>query len=128
MATPKAQMNLNGLARKLVLDGLVSEPDALKAQAEATKKKIPLVTYLVESKLVASKDLANAAAHEFGLPLMDINAIEIDPDVTRLVDEKLVRQHHGLPLFKRGNRLFIGVCCYRESHVRQRYHTAGTRW
>jgi len=109
MATPKAQMNLNGLARKLVLDGLLSEPDALKAQAEATKKKIPLVSHLVESKLVASKDLANAAAHEFGLPLMDINAIEIDPDVTRLVDEKLVRQHHGLPLFKRGNRLFIGV-------------------
>ena len=60
MATPKAQMNLNGLARKLVLDGLLSEPDALKAQSEATKKKLPLVSHLVESKLVASKELANA--------------------------------------------------------------------
>jgi len=109
MATPKAQMNLNGLARKLVLDGLLTEPDALKAQTEATKKKLPLVTYLVESKMVAGKDLANAAAHEFGLPLLDINTIEIDPEITKLVDEKLVRQHHGLPLFKRGNRLFIAV-------------------
>ena len=109
MATPKAQMNLNGLARKLVLDGLVSEPDALKAQTEATKKKMPLVSYLVESKMVAGKDLANAAAHEFGLPLLDINTIELDPEITKLVDEKLVRQHHGLPLFKRGNRLFIAV-------------------
>jgi len=109
MATPKAHMSLNGLARKLVLDGLLSEPDALKAQETATKKKMPLVSYLVESKLVGSKDLANAAAHEFGLPLLDINTIEIDPDITRLVDEKLVRQHHGLPIFKRGNRLFIAV-------------------
>ena len=42
MATPKAQMNLSGLARKLVLDGLLSEADAIKAQDAATKKKLPL--------------------------------------------------------------------------------------
>ena len=102
-------MKLSGLARKLVLDGLLSEPDAVKAQDAATKKKLPLVSYLVESKLVASKALANAAAHEFGVPLLDIGAIELESDVVRLVDEKLVRQHHGLPLFKRGNRLFIAV-------------------
>jgi type IV pilus assembly protein PilB len=102
-------MKLSGLARKLVLDGLLSEADAVKAQDAATKKKLPLVSYLVESKLVASKALANAAAHEFGVPLLDIGAIELEPDVVRLVDEKLVRQHHGLPLFKRGNRLFIAV-------------------
>ena len=109
MATPSAQMKLSGLARKLVLDGLLSEPDAVKAQDTATKKKLPLVSYLVESKLVASKALANAAAHEFGVPLLDVGAIELEPDIVRLVDEKLVRQHHGLPLFKRGNRLFIAV-------------------
>ena len=109
MATPKAQMNLSGLARKLVLDGLLSEADAIKAQDAATKKKLPLVSHLVESKLVDSKALANAAAHEFGVPLLDIAAVELDPEVTRLVDEKLVRQHHGLPLYKRGNRLYIAV-------------------
>ena len=109
MATPSAQMKLSGLARKLVLDGLLSEADAIKAQDTATKKKLPLVSYLVESKLVASKSLAIAAAHEFGVPLLDIGAIELDPEVVRLVDEKLVRQHHGLPLYKRGNRLFIAV-------------------
>jgi len=109
MATPSAQMKISGLARKLVLDGLLSEADAVKAQDAATKKKLPLVSYLVESKLIDSKSLAVAAAHEFGVPLLDIAAMELDPEVVRLVDEKLVRQHHGLPLFKRGNRLFIAV-------------------
>ncbi|MCI0507720.1 MAG: type IV-A pilus assembly ATPase PilB [Gammaproteobacteria bacterium] len=109
MATPSSQMKLSGLARKLVLDGLLSEADAVKAQDVATKKKLPLVTHLVEAKLVNSKALAIAAAHEFGVPLLDITAIELDPEIVRLVDEKLVRQHHGLPLFKRGNRLFIAV-------------------
>ena len=109
MATPRAQMNLNGLARKLVLDGLISEADAVKAQEQAQKKKIPLVTLLVEQKLVNGQALANAASHEFGVPLFDINSIELDTEVVKLVEEKLVRQHHGLPVFKRGNRLFIAV-------------------
>ncbi|HEY5603514.1 MAG TPA: type IV-A pilus assembly ATPase PilB [Gammaproteobacteria bacterium] len=109
MATPSSHMKLSGLARKLVLDGLLSEADAVKAQDAATKKKLPLVSHLVESKLVNSKALAIAAAHEFGVPLLDIAAIDLDPEIVRLVDEKLVRQHHGLPLFKRGNRLFIAV-------------------
>ena len=54
MATPSAQMNLSGLARKLVLDGLLQESDAIKAQDAANKKKIPFVTYLVEQKLIDS--------------------------------------------------------------------------
>jgi type IV pilus assembly protein PilB len=41
--------------------------------------------------------------------VFDLNAIELDEDVTKLVDEKLVRAHHSLPLFKRGNRLFVAV-------------------
>ncbi len=109
MATPSSQMMLSGLARKLVMDGLLAEADAVKAQEQSTRKKVPYVTYLVENNLVNSKKLAIAASQEFGVPLMDIDAIEIDPEVVRLVQEKLVRQHNGLPIFKRGNRLFIAV-------------------
>ena len=109
MATPKAQMNLNGLARKLVSDGLLSDADAQKAQETAEKKKIPLVGYLVENKLVDDKAIATAGSEEFGIPVFDLSSIELESEITKLVDEKLVRKHHALPLFKRGNRLFIAV-------------------
>lgn len=109
MATPSSQVMLSGLARKLVMDGLLAEADAVKAQEQSTKKKVPYVTYLVDNNLVNSKKLAIAASQEFGVPLLDIDAIEIDSDVVKLVQEKLVRQHNGLPIFKRGNRLFIAV-------------------
>ena len=109
MATPKAQMNLNGLARRLVSDGLLSDAEAQKAQATADKKKVPLVSYLVENKLVDDKSIATAGSEEFGIPVFDIASIELEADITSLVDEKLVRKHHALPLFKRGNRLFIAV-------------------
>jgi len=109
MATPSAQMTLNGLARRLVSDGHLAEAEALKAQEESDKKKSPLVSYLVEKKLLDGKIIATAASEEFGIPVFDIGAIELETEITKLVDEKLVRKHRALPLYKRGNRLFVAV-------------------
>ncbi len=109
MATPSAQMTLNGLARRLVSDGHLAEAEALKAQEESDKKKSPLVSYLVEKKLLDGKIIATAASEEFGIPVFDIEAIELEAEITKLVDEKLVRKHRALPLYKRGNRLFVAV-------------------
>ena len=111
MATPGAQVqtNLSGLAQRLVNDGLLQEADARKAQERAERKKTPLVSLLVSEGVVDGALVAGIAAEEFGVPLFDINAIEVETDVVKLVDEKLVRKHHALPLFKRGNRLFVAV-------------------
>jgi type IV pilus assembly protein PilB len=109
MATPSTKIPLSGLARRLIRDGLLSEQDAEKAQELSTRKKVPFVTWLVENQLGAPRTIANAAAQEFGVPLLDLNAFEIDRDVIKQVDEKLVRSHHALPLYKRGNRLFVAV-------------------
>jgi type IV pilus assembly protein PilB len=102
-------MVLNGLARKLVNDGHLPEADAQKAQEQAEKKKTSLVSYLVDHNLADGKKIASAAAEEFGFPLFDLEAIELETDIIKLVDEKLVRKHHALPLYKRGNRLFVAI-------------------
>jgi len=109
MATTNPQINLSGLARRLVNDGSLSETDAALAHDQALKNKIPFVTHLVKNKLLDSLTIANAASQEFGVPLFDINTMDMEVADTKLVDEKLVRQHHALPLFKRGNRLYVAV-------------------
>jgi type IV pilus assembly protein PilB len=109
MASTTAKLPMSGVARRLVRDGLLNEADAEKAFEQATKKKTPFVTYLVEQRLVGARNIATASAHEFGVPLVDIGALDIDPEIIKLVDEKLVRAHRALPLFKRGNRLFVAV-------------------
>ncbi len=109
MATPTTKVPLSGLARRLIRDGLLSEQDAEKAQELSSKKKVPFVTWLVENQLTAARAIANAAAQEFGVPLLDIGAFDVDQEVIKLVDEKLMRAHHALPLYKRGNRLFVAV-------------------
>lgn len=109
MAAPTKKINLSGLARKLVLDGLLDQEKAQSAFEESLKKKKPFVSLIVENKLVASSSIALAAAQEFGSPLVDIDLLEIDPDVIKLVKEDLIQKHHALPIFKRGRRLAVAV-------------------
>ncbi len=108
-AANKDKSVLSGLARCLVQDGLLDEEAALRANDEAQKAKLPLVSYLVEHKILDSYSIAESASREFGIPLFDVNAMDMDLIQTKRVDEKLIRKHHALPLFKRGNRLFIAV-------------------
>ena len=91
MATTNMKVALSGLARKLVSDGLLAEDDAIKATEGAQKEKVPFVSYVVQNKLIGSLELATTAAQEFGVPLFDIDTVELDEEVTKLVDEKLIR-------------------------------------
>jgi len=109
MAVAAPKVPLAGIARQLVVSGLLSEQDAQQALQSSIEKKQPIVSVLVENKLVSSRDIAHAASQEFGVPILDINMVEIEADTTKLVKEDIIRRHHALPIFKRGNRLFIAV-------------------
>ena len=109
MATPNPTTQLSGLARRLVVDNLIADEQAIEAYEKALKSKTPFVSYLVENKLLDSTTIASTASHEFGVPLLDMDVLELENAPVALVDQKLVRQHHALPLFRRGNRLFVGV-------------------
>ena len=109
MATVGTKPPLSGLARKLIKDNLLTEAGAEKAAADAIRKRVPFVTHLVETHLVKARDIAMASSQEFGVPLLNLDTLDIDSEVVKQVDEKLVRAHHALPIFKRGNRLFVAV-------------------
>jgi len=109
MVTPNPLSQLSGLAKRLVADGLLAAELAAEVQEKALKKRERFVSYLVENKLLDSAAIAASACQEFGVPLFDLTAMDLEAAPVSLVDEKLIRQHHTLPLFKRGNRLFVAV-------------------
>ena len=109
MASPTPAGNLSGLALRLVREGLLPAGDAERLQSEANAQKIPLVTHLVSSKKLNSAAIAKAASEEFGVPLFDIAALDPDSAPIKLVDEKILRKHNVLPLFKRGNKLYVAI-------------------
>ena len=100
---------LSGISRRLVAEGLLGETDARKALEDASKQKIPIGAWLIENGLVSSHQVALASAFEFGVPLFDVNALDLAQIPLKLVKEELINKHKALPLFKRGNRLFVGV-------------------
>jgi type IV pilus assembly protein PilB len=109
MAATASQSNLAGLPRRLVQDGIIAEDQLQEATEAAKKENLPLIAHLVGEGLANAKAIAVAASHEFGVPLLDLEAVEIDLDVVRAVDQKLISKHRVLPLVKRGQRLFLGI-------------------
>lgn len=104
-----ANNNLSGLAKRLVIDDYIDTETAQTALLESNKQKIPFVTHLVQKNLVKSLDIARIASSEFGVPLIDIAVIDNDVIPDKLVSQALILKHHVLPLFHRGNRLFIAL-------------------
>jgi type IV pilus assembly protein PilB len=109
MAATASQSNLAGLPRRLVQDGIIAEDQLQEASEAAKKERMPLIAYLVSAELANARAIAVAASHEFGVPLLDLDAVEIDLDSVRAVDQKLISKHRVLPLVKRGQRLFLGI-------------------
>src|SRR5579872_1033881 len=109
LAIGGSRAGLGGLPQRLVQDGVVEESAMLEAMNSARERKTSVVTQLVSSGIAAARDIAVAAANEFGVPLFDLDAISLDMETFRLVNDKLISKHRVLPVFRRGKRLFLAV-------------------
>ena len=104
-----AKPSFGGLPQRLIQDGLLDEAAMADALASARERKVQIVPWLVSQNLASAREIAIAAAHEFGVPLLDLDAVTVDLDAIRLVSDKLLSKHRVLPLVKRGKRLHVAV-------------------
>jgi type IV pilus assembly protein PilB len=109
LALGATRTGFGGLPQRLVQDGLVDEAAMLEAVNAARERKTNVVTQLVASGAANARDIAVAASNEFGVPLFDLDAVNLDLEAIRLVSDKLLARHRVLPLFRRGKRLFLAV-------------------
>jgi len=100
---------LSGLARALVQQGRLKEVDAGMLQAEATASGLAFVTHLVKSKKIDALEVAEIASRTFGLPLLDLDAINPAQLPQNILDKKLMLKRHVVALHTRGNRLFLAI-------------------
>jgi type IV pilus assembly protein PilB len=109
MAATATSTVISGLPRRLVQDGLVDEETMLEVLEKTQKMGGTVVAHLVDDELADAQAVAIAASHEFGVPLFDLDALELDLDVFKAVDQKLISKHRVLPMMLRGKRLFLAV-------------------
>lgn len=119
---------LNGLARRLVYDEVLDEDTVRKAQESAQKDKKSLVSYLVSKQLADGVRIAEIAADEFGIPFIDLRSYTTELAPQKIIDNKLIKLHRTLPLWKRGKRLFIGMSDPTNIHALDqiKFHTGLT--
>ncbi len=109
MAVAAKKTHLTGLPRRLVQEEICTEEIVQQAIAAAKKEKVTLVTHLINNRLADAQDVAQAASHEFGVPTLNLEALAVDIEVCKLVNQDLLTKHKVLPLVKRGKRIFIAV-------------------
>jgi type IV pilus assembly protein PilB len=109
LASAGGRTGFGGLPQRLVQDGLVEESAMLDALQAARERRTSVVTQLVASGAANARDIAVAASSEFGVPLIDLDSLNVDLESIRLVSDKLLAKHRVLPLFRRGKRLFLAV-------------------
>jgi type IV pilus assembly protein PilB len=98
-----------GITRRLVQDGVLSEADARAAQTEAAQDKRPIHKYLAENNLVSGAELARALSLEFGLPLFDLSAMDLNQSLATLIPEELANKQQVLPLQRHSGKLFVAI-------------------
>lgn len=52
---------------------------------------------------------AQTASINFGIPLLDLNAFDANHIPLDLIDPKLIRQHHMLPLYQHHDNLYVAI-------------------
>ena len=107
-ATTKPAL-LTGISARLVADSVITTEQAQNAIREASKKQVSLISYLSQALDIDSYDLAEIASAEFGVPLLDLSAIDRSSFPDKLVSAALMSKHQTIPIFRRGNRLFIAL-------------------
>lgn len=108
-ASNDAKQSLSGLPRRLVREEVLSEEDALKALADASANKRQLISHLVHHMDISATRIASIAAQEFGFSLFDLNALSEESLPTEHINEDSVTKNNALPIFQRGNRLYVAI-------------------
>jgi type IV pilus assembly protein PilB len=102
------QSSLSGVARVLVNAGKLGAKSAEDLVKSSREKKTRFVNAVIANGLVSSSDLAHTLSSALALPLLDLNAVDVNRLPNDIIDAKLAIQYQVVVLGKRGNRLFIG--------------------
>ncbi|RKF20865.1 type IV-A pilus assembly ATPase PilB [Alginatibacterium sediminis] len=100
---------LNGLAQSLA----VSFPEQLQKLTELSKRShqenVPLTTLIVENSILDSLALAEFCEMQFGIPLLDLDAVDTQTIPQEYLNEKLILKHHCLPVYTQSKTLYVAM-------------------
>ena len=101
--------SLTGVARVLVNAGKLTAKTAEELAKTARERKSSFVAAIMSTGVLKPDELAHTLSSALALPLLDLNALDLQRLPRNLVDPKIASQYQLVVLGRRGNRLFIGA-------------------
>ncbi|HJT76048.1 MAG TPA: type II secretion system ATPase GspE [Gemmataceae bacterium] len=98
------------LAQRLAEKGLLSAADLerfVKAQTAAPQK--PPHALLIEQGFAKEEDVLPLLAEEFGLDLVDVTKVTVEPETLKAMPAKLVHRHTMMPLSRQNGTLVVAT-------------------
>ncbi len=93
----------------LVAAGKLSAKTAEELSKSARDRKANFLATVVGANAVKSDEIAHALSAALALPLLDLNAVDLQKLPRNIIDPKIASQYQLIALGKRGNRVFIGA-------------------
>ncbi|MBO2580728.1 type IV-A pilus assembly ATPase PilB [Shewanella algae] len=105
---PTSSVHL-GLSTLFIRKGLLSEEELAKAISFSKNQKQSLISTIIQNGALSARAIAELCYEEYGTPLLDLNEFDLSSIPEEFLNKKLIEKHRCLPLFKRGNRLYIAT-------------------
>ena len=116
-------MAVKGLQRRKTVLEILTErklltPDQLK-QAEADSKKAnkTLQQSILDLNLMGKPQLLKCLSEEWQVKAVDLNQMDVDPDVVKIIPEAVARRHLAVPFAKEESVLFTAMADPRDFFV-----------
>ncbi|HNT38596.1 MAG TPA: type IV-A pilus assembly ATPase PilB, partial [Rubrivivax sp.] len=116
---------LSGVARVLVNAGRISTKSAEDLLKSARDRRTSFSSAAVAAGAVSAADLAHTLSQALALPLLDLNAIDLQKVPKNILDAKTATQYQLLVLGKRGSRLIVATAdpTHQEAAERVKFAT-----
>ncbi len=114
------QSSLTGVARVLVNAGKLNTKTAEDLVKSAKDRRSNFVAAAVAAGVMNPSDLAHSLSTALALPLIDLNAVDVQKLPKNIVDSRTASQYQVIVLGKRGSRLFIGAADPTDAEAAER--------
>src|SRR5262249_55485323 len=97
------------LLELLVKENLLSPDAAQKATAEQRRTNERLGTVLRRLGLLSDEDLLDFLSRKYGIPVINLQRVEVTEEIIRLVKKEIVQKYQVFPVRKVGNTLTLAL-------------------
>ncbi len=109
MVAETVGVNLTGLCKAMVTQGLLSQEEGESLQSQSRSAGERFLAHLLRTRRFRADQIAAFASVTFGFPFLNLDAIDPGIMPKGLLDPKMLTRHRVLPIAQRGNRLFVAL-------------------